>query len=67
MASRILYPPILANYAPAFKVTNNENTCFIEFSLSKFNIASDFKSIHISVMKQGSGLSVINPIDGSNR
>lgn len=74
MASKILYPPIVDNYMPAFvaavKGDNNtqQNTnayCRVYFSLSKFNSSSDFKSVHISVTKQGSGVSIVNKANNS--
>ena len=62
MASRVIYPPILANYAPAFKASEG---CTINFSLSRFNVNTDWESIHIAVMKQKSGVSVVNPENDS--
>ena len=57
MASEILYPPIVDSNSPAFVAGGN---CRLYFSLSKFNSFEDFKSVHITVMKQGSGVSVVN-------
>ena len=66
MASRVLYPPTLNNYMPAF-IAGSSAYCRVYFSLSKFNSSSDFKSVHISVTKQDSGASVVNTENGSNR
>ena len=64
MASKTLYPPILDTYMPAF-VAKEGATCSVYFSLSKFNSSSDFDSVHISVIKQGSGTSVVNKSNGN--
>ena len=66
MASRVLYPPTVNSYMPAF-VAGSSAYCRVYFSLSKFNSSSDFKSVHISVTKQDSGASVVNTENGSNR
>jgi hypothetical protein len=62
MASRSLYPPLVESYSPAFIAGG---TCRIYFSLSKYSStqASDIKSIHISIVKQTSGQSVVNKQD----
>ena len=54
MASRVLYPCIVDSYMPAFKAGNT--SCRVYFSLSKFNGSSDFSSVHISVVKQNTGM-----------
>ena len=59
MASKVLYPPVVDSYMPAF-VAGEGARCRVYFSLSKFNSSSDFKSVHISVIKQGSGTSIVN-------
>ena len=61
MASRSLYPPIVDSYMPAFKAGNT--SCKIYFSLSKFNSSSDFTSVHISVVKQNTGMNVVKTTD----
>ena len=60
MASRVLYPPIVDSYMPAFFYGGN---CRVYFSLSKFNGSTDFKNVQVAVMKQNNGLTVINPVD----
>ena len=61
MASASLYPPIVDSYTPAF-ITGIGAKCTVNFSLSKFSSsASDIKSIHLSVVKQDTGMSVIDP------
>lgn len=59
MASTVLYPPIVENSYPAF-IANEEATCRIYFSLSKFNAGSDIKAAHIAIYKQSNGLNVVN-------
>lgn len=63
MASKIIYPPIIPNYLPAFETNSGVGRCIIPFSLSKFNINEDFDSLHVSIMKQGNGKSVVNNVD----
>lgn len=61
MASANLYPPIVDSYTPAF-ITGIGAKCTVNFSLSKFSSsASDIKSIHVSIVKQDTGMSVVNP------
>lgn len=78
MASKVIYPPIVNSYMPAFVVKKVENTddpdnigwdgaCKVYFSLSKFNSRSDFKSVHVSITKQGSGVSVVNKENNAPR
>ena len=78
MASKVIYPPIVNSYMPAFVVKKVENTddpdnigwdgaCKVYFSLSKFNSRSDFKSVHVSIAKQGSGVSVVNKENNAPR
>ena len=62
MASRVLYPPVLDSYMPAFQA-GSASKCRVYFSLSKFNASSDFTSLHVSVVKQNSGMNVVNTID----
>ena len=63
MASKIIYPPIIPNYLPAFETNSGVGRCIIPFSLSKFNINEDFDSLHVSIMKQGNGKSVVSNVD----
>lgn len=63
MASRVLYPAIVDSYMPAFKAGNTP--CRVYFSLSKFNGSSDFTSVHISVVKQNTGMNVVKTIDNA--
>lgn len=66
MASKVIYPPIVNSYIPAFQ--NGQNAvCRVYFSLSKFNSRSDFQSVHISVTKQDSGASVVYQKDAPPR
>jgi len=62
MASRKLYPPVIADYVPAF----SGDECIIPFSLSKFNINADFKNLQVAVMKQDNGVTIINDEDDIN-
>ena len=62
MASRTLYPAILDSYMPAFQAGAG-SYCRVYFSLSKFNSSSDFSSVHISVMKQNTGMNVVKTTD----
>lgn len=72
MASMILYPPIVDNYAPAF-IAAEDSICRIYFSLSKFNQLTDFfpqdefhniiedmNFVQFTVLKQGSGANMID-------
>ena len=65
MASKTMYPPIIDSYMPAF---NKDGDCTVYFSLSKFNGNLNIKdvTVHVAVMKQSNGLSVINPTDEGN-
>lgn len=65
MASKVLYPPIVNSYMPAF-VAKEGAICRVYFSLSKFNASSDFKTVHVAITKQGSGVSVVNKIDSES-
>ena len=62
MSSRVLYPPVIDSYMPAFQA-GNASKCRVYFSLSKFNASSDFTSLHVSVVKQSSGMNVVNTTD----
>lgn len=59
MASAILYPPIIDSYVPSF-IAGESSYCRLYFSLSKFNSITDISSIQATVVKQDSGLSVVN-------
>ena len=61
MSLKTLYPPIVDSYMPAFKAGNTP--CRVYFSLSKFNGSSDFTSVHISVVKQNTGMNVVKTTD----
>ena len=63
MASRNLYPPVIADYVPAF----NTDVVAIPFTLSKFNVSTDIANVQVSVCKQNNGASIINDIDGNGR
>lgn len=58
MSSKVIYPPIVDSYMPAFKA--GSSPARIYFSLSKYNSSSDFTSVHASVVKQDTGMSVVN-------
>ena len=57
MSSRILYPPIVDSYMPAFIVSANPPRIY--FSLSKFNGSGDFSSVHAIVTDQATGRNVL--------
>ena len=59
MANLALYPPIVDSYTPAF-IAGEEAICRVYFSLSSFNIRSDFETVQATVVKQDSGISVVN-------
>ena len=56
MASISLYPALVDNYTPAFI----GSVCKLNFSLSIFNLDSDFESVHITISKQNNGENIIN-------
>lgn len=64
MASLALYPPIVENSMPAF-VAKTDAVCRVYFSLSPFNNRKHFKNVQVSVVKQDSGLNVVNRINGN--
>ena len=67
MASTSLYPPTLDTSMPAF-VAVGEAYCRVYFSLSKFSSSSSaIKSVHVSVVKQSSGQSVVNKTDNASK
>lgn len=67
MASSVLYPPIVEDFSPAF-IAGNNSTCKIYFSLSKFNASTDFTSAQFTVLKQNSGVNMVNKrVNGENR
>ena len=59
-----LYPPIVDTYMPAFVINELKGTCKIYFSLSKYNTASDIKSIWVTVNNQYTNESVVNTATG---
>lgn len=60
-----LYPPIIDTYMPAFIASSEgQGECRIYFSLSKYNIAEDIKSIWITINNQYTNESVINTSTG---
>ena len=65
MASLALYPPIVDSYSPAFIAGENAK-CRVFFSLSSFNSVNDFETVQATVVRQESGLSVVNDKEDSN-
>jgi len=61
MASRILYPPIIASSLPAFVVS--DSTLRVPISFSKFNNPEDFKNAQVTIVKKDTGMSVVNTAD----
>lgn len=66
MASKVLYPPIVDSYMPAFEAGVN-SYCEVYFRLSKFNASSDFSSVHATVVKQSTSMNVVKKIDDNGR
>ena len=67
MASTVLYPPTVPTYVAAFVASGDSGTCRLYFSLSKFSSStSSINGIHISVVKQSSGQSVVNKTDNTS-
>ena len=66
MASRVLYPPIIADYVPTFVGSETSGSINIPFSLSKFNVSTDINSLHVTITKQSNGASVVNDVDDVN-
>ena len=54
-----LYPPIIDTYMPAFVATSTSGACNIYFSLSKYNVPNDIKSVWVSVTNQYTNESVL--------
>lgn len=66
MASSTLLPPIVDSYVPAFVVSEGTGTCRFYYSLSKYSSStSSIQSIHISIVKQNTGYSVVNKVDNT--
>lgn len=64
MASTVLYPPNLDPILPAFVATGDKGRCRVYFTLSKYSSTLEpIKSIHLSVIKQSNGMSVIKKVD----
>lgn len=59
MASTVIYPPIVDNYMPAF-MAGEKSYCRVNFSLSKFNSSTDFKSVQVSIKKCKTGETVVD-------
>ena len=68
MASTTLYSPTVNTYLPAF-VVGSSSKCRFYFSLSKYSSSSpsSIKQIHISVVKQNNGQSVVNKVDNASQ
>lgn len=64
MSSKVLYPPIVDSYMPAFITKADSNSyCDVYFRLSKFNSSIDFSSVHASIVKQDTNMNVIKKYD----
>lgn len=64
MASTVLYPPNLDPILPAFVATGDKGRCRVYFTLSKYSSTLEpIKSIHLSVIKQSNGMSVVKKVD----
>lgn len=66
MASTTLYPPLVDSTSDAF-ISNGK--CRIYYSLSKYSSSASgsIKSIHISVIRQSSGISAVNKTNSQTR
>ena len=62
MASRILYPPTINSYEPAFIAGNGGASLKVYFSLPSFSNSPNLNNftVHAKVMRQKDGLSVLN-------
>lgn len=58
MPSKVLYPPIVDSYMPAFKASSGSVNIY--YKLSKFNASTDFKTVQVSILRQGSGANIVN-------
>lgn len=73
MAGYNLYPPIIEDHMPTFAIYANNgnrqinNVCKVYFSLSKFNIGSDFSSVQAVITKQDTGRNVVRKEDDNGR
>ena len=66
MASTSLFAPTINTSLPAF-IATGKSYCRVYFSLSKFSSSSaPIKSVHVSVVKQSNGQSVIRKKDNAN-
>ena len=63
MASSTLYPPVIDDFRPAFPASIADDDNLFYFSLSKFNATKDVASIHVSVVKQDTGMNVVKAVD----
>ena len=63
MASHTIYAPTVNSYEPAFNYRKNENVkgvCRVYFVLSDYNIRSDVKYVHASVVKASTNHNVVD-------
>lgn len=63
MASSILYPPVIDSYMPAFVASTGY--CRLYFALSRFSTTTNIQSVHVTVVKQTNGQSVVNKTDNA--
>ena len=63
MASYTLYPPIVDSYMPAFP--QQDGQLKIYYDLSKFNVSTDYSSLHATVCDVTTGASVVNLSDSN--
>lgn len=66
MASSTIYAPIVDSYVPAFIASGGTGTCRLYFSLSKYSTSSIIKSVHVSVIRQTTGQSVVRKSDSAS-
>ena len=66
MASSTLLPPIVDSYVPAFVASGNSSYCRLYYSLSEYSSSTSLiQSIHISIVKQSTGHSVVYKKDNT--
>lgn len=58
MASLTIYPPIVESSMDAF-IAGDNSSCRVYFSLSKFNVYSDFDNVQVSIKKQSTGTTIV--------
>jgi len=66
MSSRVIYPPILNSYSPAF-VYGTDSICKVSFSLSTLNTNKEIGTAQAVVYKQGTGENIVNKTSSNNR